>query len=35
MTLNYSLEPEEIAKGYVLSCQARPISANVRMSFDE
>ncbi|OTG92755.1 2Fe-2S iron-sulfur cluster-binding protein [Acinetobacter sp. ANC 3832] len=35
MALNYSLEPEEIEKGYVLSCQARPITPNVRLSFDE
>lgn len=24
MAINYSLEEEEIQKGYVLSCQARP-----------
>ena len=35
MAINYSLEEEEIQKGYVLSCQARPTSANVRLSFDE
>ena len=35
MAINYSLEPEELAKGYVLSCQARPTTANVRLSFDE
>lgn len=35
MAINYSLEPEEIEKGYVLSCQARPTTANVRLSFDE
>lgn len=35
MAINYSLEEEEIAKGYVLSCQARPTTANVRLSFDE
>ncbi|WP_180085837.1 2Fe-2S iron-sulfur cluster-binding protein [Acinetobacter sp. YH12103] len=35
MAVNYSLEEDEIKKGYVLSCQARPTTANVRLSFDE
>ena len=35
MVVNYSLEEDEIQKGYVLSCQARPTTANVRLSFDE
>lgn len=35
MAINYSLEEEEIQKGYVLSCQARPTTRNVRLSFDE
>ena len=35
MAINYSLEDDEINKGYVLSCQARPMTANVRLSFDE
>lgn len=35
MAVNYSLEEDEIQKGYVLSCQARPLTANVRLSFDE
>ncbi len=35
MAINYSLEQDELDKGYVLSCQARPTSANVRLSFDE
>lgn len=35
MAINYSLEPEEVEKGYVLSCQARPTTPNVRLSFDE
>jgi len=34
MAVNYSLEEDEIQKGYVLSCQARPTTANVRLSFD-
>jgi ring-1,2-phenylacetyl-CoA epoxidase subunit PaaE len=35
MAINYSLEADEVAKGYVLSCQSRPTTANVRISFDE
>jgi ring-1,2-phenylacetyl-CoA epoxidase subunit PaaE len=35
MAINYSLEEDEVEKGYVLSCQALPTSANVRLSFDE
>ncbi|WOE31826.1 MULTISPECIES: 1,2-phenylacetyl-CoA epoxidase subunit PaaE [unclassified Acinetobacter] len=35
MAVNYSLEEDEIAKGYVLSCQARPLSSDVRLSFDQ
>lgn len=35
MAVNYSLEEDEIQKGYVLSCQARPTTANIRLSFDE
>ena len=34
MAVNYSLEQEELDKGYVLSCQALPVSPNVRLSFD-
>jgi len=35
MDLNYSLEPEEVAAGYILTCQAHPTSAKVVVSFDE
>ena len=35
MFLNYSLEDDEVEKGYVLSCQTLPKGANVRLSFDE
>lgn len=35
MAINYSLEPEEVERGYVLSCQARPVTSNVRISFDD
>ncbi len=35
MFLNYSLEEDEVEKGYVLSCQTLPKGSNVRLSFDE
>jgi ring-1,2-phenylacetyl-CoA epoxidase subunit PaaE len=34
MTLNYSLEPWELARGFVLACQAVPTSASVEIDFD-
>jgi ring-1,2-phenylacetyl-CoA epoxidase subunit PaaE len=35
MDKNYTLEPEEIRQGFVLTCQAHPVSDLVRISFDE
>ncbi len=35
MALNYGLEPEEIADGFVLTCQSVPLSKKVTISFDE
>ena len=35
MAKNYTLEPWEMEQGFVLSCQARPTSENVVVSFDE
>lgn len=35
MAINYSLEADEIAKGYILSCQALPKTTDVHVSFDE
>ncbi|WP_262694734.1 1,2-phenylacetyl-CoA epoxidase subunit PaaE [Kordiimonas aquimaris] len=35
MTLNYGLEKEEIAAGFVLTCQSFPKTDKVRLSFDE
>jgi ring-1,2-phenylacetyl-CoA epoxidase subunit PaaE len=34
MELNYGLEPDEVAAGYVLTCQAHPKSRRVVVSFD-
>jgi len=35
MDKNYGLEPWETEKGFVLSCQSRPASESVTVSFDE
>lgn len=35
MALNFSLEEEEVAEGYVLTCQSHPITEKVVISFDE
>ena len=35
MDRNYTLEPKELAAGYVLTCQAHPVSARVVVSYDE
>ena len=35
MDVNYSLSDTEIAKGYVLTCQARPTSETVTVDFDQ
>jgi ring-1,2-phenylacetyl-CoA epoxidase subunit PaaE len=35
MARNFSLEPDELARGFVLSCQARPTTERVLISFDE
>lgn len=34
MTKNYALEPDEIAKGIVLACQAHPVSDTVELDYD-
>ena len=34
MEVNYALEPDEVAAGFVLSCQAHPISDEVAVTFD-
>lgn len=35
MELNYSLTDEELASGYVLTCQSHPVTEHVVVSFDE
>jgi ring-1,2-phenylacetyl-CoA epoxidase subunit PaaE len=35
MDRNYTLEPWEIERGFVLTCQSHPVSARVRLSYDE
>lgn len=34
MAVNYALEPHEVAAGFVLTCQARPLSPRVAVDFD-
>ena len=34
MDVNYALEPEEIERGYVLTCQSHPTSAKVVLDYD-
>lgn len=34
MDVNYALEEDEVAQGYILSCQAHPISRKVVVDFD-
>jgi ring-1,2-phenylacetyl-CoA epoxidase subunit PaaE len=34
MTENYALEPEELARGYVLTCQSIPTSEHVSVNYD-
>ena len=35
MDNNFSLSDEEVAEGYVLSCQSHPASSNVIIDYDE
>ena len=34
MDTNYALEPEEIERGYVLTCQSHPTSDTVVLDYD-
>lgn len=35
MDINYALEPDEVAAGFVLTCQAHPRTAEVTVNFDD
>ena len=35
MALNYALEPWELERGFILTCQARPTSSQVEIDYDE
>jgi len=35
MDVNYALEPNEVAAGYILTCQAHPMSDKLVVSFDD
>ncbi len=35
MDLNYSLDDDEVEEGFILTCQAHPLTENVVVSFDE
>ncbi len=34
MARNYALEPDELAAGYVLTCQASPVTDSVTVDYD-
>ena len=34
MDENYALEPDEVEKGYVLTCQSRPTTEAVTVDYD-
>lgn len=35
MDVNHALDPDEVAEGYCLTCQAHPVTAEVELSYDE
>ena len=35
MDINYALEPDEVANGFILTCQSHPRSAKLTVNFDE
>ncbi len=35
MDVNYSLEPWELEAGFVLTCQARPVSERITVDYDQ
>lgn len=35
MDKNFGLEPDEVTRGFILTCQAHPVGQSLRVSFDE
>ena len=35
MDINHALEPDELAAGYILTCQAHPITDRVVVDYDQ
>ncbi len=35
MDINHALEDDEVAAGYILTCQSHPVSARVVVDFDQ
>jgi len=35
MNVNYGLEPDEIANGYILTCQSYPKTTEINIDFDQ
>lgn len=35
MDVNYSLEPDEVRRGFVLTCQSHPLTDHVKLDFDQ
>ena len=35
MDVNYGLEPEEIDAGYILTCQAHPLTEKLVVDYDD
>ena len=35
MDVNYALEPDELANGYILTCQAHPKSEKIVIDYDQ
>ncbi|MEY4702331.1 MAG: phenylacetate-CoA oxygenase/reductase subunit PaaK, partial [Bacteroidota bacterium] len=35
MDVNYALEPEEVEQGFILTCQAHPLTETVVIDFDQ
>ena len=34
MDVNWGLEPEEVEKGYILTCQSHPVTDQITVDFD-